>query len=166
MKKLFQIILIGCSLLFLQTNAHAQGTGMGGFGNLGQGILVAGVTLGVAAGVGVIVVIAGNSVAYHTQAKNRLAWGISGAILGIPTLLVGALSVQPFSPEGVAVPLLIASVGAVMFGLGVANIHSSNHPPSRTHHKHATKKPLPMGLVSGGKTYPSKNVGFKFVTFD
>ncbi|TNE51837.1 MAG: hypothetical protein EP343_02970 [Deltaproteobacteria bacterium] len=72
--------------------------------------------------------IVGNSVAYHTKASNRMAWGISGMFLGALTIAIGAGIINPKTSIGVGMPILVGSMGVTMFGLGVTNIHSAvNH---------------------------------------
>ncbi len=111
--------------------------------------------------------VVGNSVAYHTQAKNRMAWGISGVVfgsLGIATSLSVGLYFLVISPKG-AWPLFLIpfAVSSVYLGLGVANIVSSQND-SREKRGRSPSGPLVYAIpwITGSENN-SVTVGLSFV---
>ncbi|TNE51838.1 MAG: hypothetical protein EP343_02975 [Deltaproteobacteria bacterium] len=101
-----------------------------------------------------------------SKAKNRRAWGISGVVIGLVTLAVGSYTFTTGSAEGVTVSSVVVSAGAVMCGLGIANIYSSTLPPSVAHHKQGKVQPSTVRVAPVETYHPSTHVAFKVETFE
>lgn len=114
--------------------AESQRIGYGNsnvFENLNSTMNVYYTLIGVGAVALTSTLVVGNSVAFHTRAKNRMGWGVSGVVfgsVGIATSLSLGLYSLAISPKGAWPFFLIPfAVSSVYLGLGVANIVSSKN---------------------------------------